>query len=67
MYLEDCLYNCLDTSGKKIPHFFGIIVQNSRNSRLEQAKIVKKGPIAAQILSAIKLNEQLSTDSQCNG
>ena len=24
--------------------FFGIIVQNSRNSRLEHAKIVSKGP-----------------------
>ena len=39
-YLKVCLYNYLNISGKKIPYFFDIIVQNSRNSRLEQAKIV---------------------------
>ena len=52
---------------KKIPKLFDIIVQNSRNSRFKQAKIVKKAPISAQILSAIKSNEQLLNDSQCNG
>ena len=42
-YLEDCLYNCLDTPGKQISQFFDIIVQNSRNSSLEQAlKLYKK-------------------------
>ena len=42
IYLEGCLYNCLDTSGKKLPKFFDIIVQNSRNSRFKQAKIEKR-------------------------
>ena len=31
IYLEDCLYHCLDTSGKKITIIFYIIVQNSRH------------------------------------
>ena len=30
-------------------------------------KLFKKAPILAQILSAIKSNEQVLTDSQCNG
>ena len=38
--LKDGLYNCCDTLGKKVPEFFDNIVQNTRNPRLEQAKIV---------------------------
>ena len=35
-------------------------------SRLETDKIVKKGLYFSENLSAIKSNEQLLTDSQCN-
>ena len=45
---------------KKLPQVFDIIVQNSRNSRLEQAKIVlKRPPISTQLFSVMKSTEQL--------
>ena len=34
---------------------------------LKKLKSYKMVPISAQILSAVKSNEQLLTDSQCNG
>ena len=34
---------------------------------LNKLKSYKKAPISAQILSAIKSNEQLLNNSQCNG
>ena len=34
---------------------------------LNKLKSNRKAPISEQILSAIKSNEQLLTDSQCNG
>ena len=37
-YLENCLYNCFDTSGKNTL-IFDIMVQTSKNSRLEQDEI----------------------------
>ena len=36
---EDCFYSCLTLRAKNDPSF-DTIVQNSKNSRLEQAKIV---------------------------
>ena len=41
-YLEDCFYNCFDTSNRNDP-IFDTIVQNSKNPRLEQIKTVLKG------------------------
>ena len=62
-YLEDCLYNCLDTSGKKQKNYHNFLIFTFETSKNR----IKKSPISAQILSAIKSNDQLSTDSQCNG
>ena len=42
-YLEDCLDNCFNTSGKKVTLIFCYYRPNSRNSRLEQAKWVYIG------------------------
>ena len=68
IYLEGCLYNCLDTSGKKNYQNFLILLSKIAEIHvLNKLKSYKKAPISAQILSAIKSNEQLLNDSQCNG
>ena len=56
-YLEHCLYSCFDSFSKKMILIFDI-VENSKTSRLQQAKIVYKGPISTQIYSAIRLNRE---------
>ena len=47
--------------------FFENIVQNSRNPRSEKQKLYKLAHISTQIFSVVKSDEQLLTDSQCNG
>ena len=67
-YLEDCLYNCLDTSGLKKYHNFLILLSKiAEIHALNKLKLYKKAPISAQLLSAVKSKEPLLTDSQCNG
>ena len=51
--LEDCLYNCLDNSGKKLP----VLILLSKIAEIHvwnDLKSYKNASISAQILSAIK-------------
>ena len=57
----------LQATKLSFPYLFDNIVPNYRNVRLEQAKIVKFGPSFKATFSVLKSNEQLLTDSQCNG
>ena len=66
--LEGCLYNCLDTSGKNIyQNVLILLCKIALIHVLNKLKSYKKAPISARILPAIKSNEQLLTDCQCNG
>ena len=66
-YLEDCLHNCFDTSGKKYHHFLILLFKIAEVHVWNQLKLYKKAAISAQCFSMIKSYEQLLTDSQCNG
>ena len=66
-YLEDCLYNCLDTPGKKIHNFLISLSKITENHVLNKLKAYKRAPSLTQTFSVIKTNEQLLTNSQCNG
>ena len=55
------------TSGKKYHNFLILLSKIAEIHVLNKLKSYKKAPISAQILSAIKSNEQLLNDSQCNG
>ena len=65
-FFQDCLYN-FDTSGKKCPNFLILLSKIAEIHAWNKLKLYKLAPISTQILSVIKSNEQLLTDSQCNG
>ena len=63
-YLEDCLHNCFDTSGKKYHNFVIYLSEIAEIHAWNEVKWYKFTPISTQIFSVIQSNEQLSTDSQ---
>ena len=52
--------------GRTDHSFLTLLSKIAENHVWNKLKSYKKAPISAQILSAIKSNEQLLTDSQCN-
>ena len=57
----------LTLQAKNTFNFLILLSKITKIHAWNKIKSYKKAPISAQILSAIKSNEQLSTDSQCNG
>ena len=52
---------------KKINNFVILLSKIAEIHVWNKLKSYEKAPISAQVLSAVKSNEQLLTDSQCNG
>ena len=63
-YLEDCFYNCLDTSGNNYHSFLIFLSEVAEIHVLNMLKLYEKAPITVQLLSDLILmsNFQLTVN-----